>query len=78
MSFCKCEAIVDSMKCITVATEQATPPPLVVMSLSVKITLNPRTGTNEVGVALRWVAVVTLNVAVVLVQLVGCQNSRSM
>lgn len=35
---------------ITVATEQEPPPPLVVMSLSVKITLNPKTGANEVTV----------------------------
>ena len=41
----------DSMKYIAVATEQAPPPPLVVMSLSMKITLNPRTGTNEVGLS---------------------------
>lgn len=39
------------MNAITVAMEQAPPPPLVVMSLSLKITVNPRTGTNEV---LRW------------------------
>ncbi len=52
MSWCKCEAVVDSMKCVVVAAEQAPPPPLVVMSLSMKMTLNPRTGTNEVGVAL--------------------------
>ncbi len=49
VSWCKCEAVINSMNAIAVATEQAPPPPLVVMSLSLKITLNPKTGTNEVG-----------------------------
>ena len=48
ISWCKCEAVVQDMDHISVATEQAPPPPLVVMSLSVKITLNPKSGTNEV------------------------------
>lgn len=50
VSWCKYEAVVNSMGSITVATEQAPSPPLVVLSLSLKITVNPRTGTNEVGV----------------------------
>ncbi len=48
ISWCKCEAIVADMDQVIVATEQEPPPPLVVMSLSVKITLNPKTGSNEV------------------------------
>ena len=49
VSWCKCEAVV-SMNSVVVAAKQAPPPPLVVMSLSLKITVNPKTGTNEVGV----------------------------
>ena len=48
ISWCKCEAVVQSMSSISVVAEQPPPPPLVVMSLSVKIILNPKTGTNEV------------------------------
>lgn len=40
------------MNSISVAAEQPPPPPLVVMSLSVKIILNPKTGTNEVQATL--------------------------
>ena len=36
------------MKSVSVMVEQAPPPPLVVMSLSLKIILNPKNGTNEV------------------------------
>ena len=54
ISWCKCEAVIQTMDLVTVATEQPPPPPLVVMSLSVKITLNPKTGTNEVCVGV-WV-----------------------
>ena len=49
VSWCKCEAVV-SMNSVAVAAKQAPPPPLVVMSLSLKITVNSKTGTNEVGV----------------------------
>ena len=52
ISWCKCEAVINSMSSITVATEQAPPPPLMVMSLSLKITVNPKSGANEVGVAM--------------------------
>lgn len=38
------------MGSVSVMLEQATPPPLVVMSLCLKITLNPKNGTNEVCV----------------------------
>ena len=61
VSWCKCEAVVDSLTHITVATEQAPPPPLVVMSLSMKITVNPRTGTNEVSTGGRMQSHVVLN-----------------
>lgn len=36
------------MKSVSVMVEQAPPPPLIVMSLSLKIILNPKNGTNEV------------------------------
>ena len=36
------------MECVLVAKEQAPPPPLVTMCLSMKIILNPKTGINEV------------------------------
>lgn len=62
ISWCKCEAIVQSMNSISVVAEQPPPPPLVVMSLSVKIILNPKTGSNEVQnkknythIFLRWI-----------------------
>jgi len=48
VSWCKCEAVVGEMGSVSVMLEQATPPPLVVMSLCLKITLNPKNGTNEV------------------------------
>jgi len=38
------------MGSVSVMLEQGTPPPLVVMSLCLKITLNPKNGTNEVCV----------------------------
>ena len=41
--------MVQSMDHVTVAREQAPPPPLVVMSLSIKSILNPKTHSNEVG-----------------------------
>lgn len=48
MSWCKVECVVGGIDCVGVAKEQTAPPPLVIMSLSIKITLNPKNGTNEV------------------------------
>ncbi|XP_048588403.1 DNA polymerase alpha catalytic subunit [Nematostella vectensis] len=48
VSFCKVEAVVGKPDFIEVAPEQDNPPPLVVMSLSMKTLMNSRTHTQEV------------------------------
>ena len=48
VSWCRVECGTDGLTSVTVATEQITPPPLTIMSLSMKTLLNSRNRTNEV------------------------------
>ena len=48
VSWCKVECSVNGLAAVGVASEQAPPPPLTVLSLSVKTVLNTATHTNEV------------------------------
>ena len=43
------EGVVSGMENVGVASEQAPPPPLITMSLSMKVALNGKSGTNEVS-----------------------------
>lgn len=48
ISWCKIECIADSLSSVGVASEQAPPPPLTILSLSMKTLLNTRTRINEI------------------------------
>lgn len=48
VSWCKVECVVGGVESVKVAPSQAPPPPLVTMSLSFTLSLNPKTHTNEV------------------------------
>ena len=49
MSWCKIECIADGLMSVGVASEQAPPPPLTILSLSIKTLINMHTKTKEVG-----------------------------
>ena len=48
ISWCKIECVADSLTSVGMAPEQTPPPPLTILSLSMKTVLNTRTKTNEV------------------------------
>ncbi len=52
ISWCKIECTADSLSSVAMATEQSPPPPMTILSLSMKTILNTSSKANEVGVSL--------------------------
>ena len=52
ISWCKIECTADSLSSVVMATEQSPPPPMTILSLSMKTILNTNSKANEVGVSL--------------------------